>query len=106
MSLMLLLQSMFSHSELLNPATVFHSSSDWLDGAITTFVSLQLSVGWVAGALQLTAGICCLRSRRVRLVCAASLVSLANFPHGTMAAILTLVSLRRHEVADAFQPRG
>jgi hypothetical protein len=103
MSLMLFFQALFSHSELLNPATAFDSSFDLLDRAIATYVSLQLSIGWVAGALQLAAGICCLHARRPRLVWLASLVSLANFPHGTMAALLTILALRRPDLAHAFE---
>ena len=106
MSLMLLFQAMFSHPELLNPATAFSSSADLVDRAIATYVSLQLSFGWVAGGLQLAAGICCLRASRPRLIWLASVVSLANFPHGTMAAILVLLGLRRTEVVSAFQPRA
>ena len=105
MSLMLFFQAMFSHSEMLNPAIAFDSSVDLLDRAIATYVSLQLSIGWVAGALQLAAGICCLHSSHSRLVWLASLVSLGNFPHGTMAAILMLLGLRRAEVVHAFARR-
>jgi len=35
----------------------------------------------------------------------ASLVSLGNFPHGTMAAIFVLLGLRRTEVVRAFATR-
>lgn len=105
MSLMALFQAMFSHAEALNPATIFGSSSDLIDRGIATYVALQLTIGWVAGALQLAAGLCCLRSSHPRLVWAASLVSVGNFPHGTMAAILMLVSLRRTEVVHAFATR-
>lgn len=106
MSLMFFFQALFSHSELLNPALAFDSSSELIDRAIATYVSLQLTIGWLAGTLQLLAGVCCLRGRRPRFVGAAALVSLANFPHGTMAAILMLISLRRPEIAQAFQPRA
>ncbi len=105
MSLMLFFQAMFSHSELLNPVVAFDSSFDLLDRAIATYVSLQLSIGWIAGALQLAAGICCLHGRHLRLVGVASLVSLANFPHGTMAAILMVLALRRRDLAHGFAPR-
>jgi hypothetical protein len=105
MSLMLFFQALFSHSELLNPATAFDSSSDLIDRAIATYVTLQLTLGWIAGALQLAAGLCCLRGRNLRLVWAASLINLANFPHGTMAAILMVLTLRRAEVIDSFAPR-
>jgi hypothetical protein len=105
MSLMLFFQALFSHSELLHPAVAFAAGSSLIDRAIATYVSLQLSVGWVAGALQLAAGLCCLRGRHPRLVWLAALVSLANFPHGTMAAILVLAGLRRAEISDAFAAR-
>lgn len=106
MSLMLLFQAMFSHSELLSPATAFDSSSDLVDRAIATYVSLQLSFGWIAGSLQLAAGIACLHARNLRLVWTASLVSLANFPHGTMAAILMVVTLRRPDLDQVFRRRA
>lgn len=102
MSLMFLFQGLFVDSALLHPSIAFSTSGDLLDRLIAGYVSLQLSVGWVAGSLQLAAGICCLQARRGRFVCAAALVSLANFPHGTMAAILTLTGLRRPEVGAAF----
>ncbi len=105
MSLMLVFQVMFGHSELLNPAVAFDSSSDLLDRAIATYVSLQLTVGWLAGALQLAAGVCCLRAKHQRFIGVASLVSLANFPHGTLAAVTVLFALRRPEVAQTFTPR-
>ena len=103
MSLMFIFQALFIHTPLLNPALAFSSTADLLDRAIATYVSLQLTIGWLAGALQLAAGYCCLKARHCRLVYAASLVSLANFPHGTMSAILTLTALRRPEVAAAFR---
>lgn len=106
MSLMLFFQAMFSHSELLSPATALDSSFDLLDRAIATYVSLQLSVGWIAGALQLAAGICCLNARNRRLVWFASIVSLANFPHGTMAALLMVLALRRPDLTHGFEPRA
>jgi hypothetical protein len=107
MSLMALFQAMFSHAEMLNPAAIVGSSADVMDRAIAAYVALQLTLGWVAGGLQLAAGMCCLRSRHPRLVWAASVVSLANFPHGTMAAILMLLGLRRAEVVRAFAaPEG
>ena len=106
MSLMLFFQAIFSHSELLNPAIAFEAGSSLIDRAIATYVSLQLSLGWLAGALQLAAGLCSLRGRHPRLVWFASLVSLANFPHGSMAAILVLLGLRRPEVAQSFSARA
>ncbi len=105
MSLMALFQAVFSHAEMLNPATIFASSPDLIDRAIATYVAMQLTFGWVAGGLQLAAGLSCLRSRHPRFVWVASLVSLGNFPHGTMAAILMLLGLRRAEVAHAFATR-
>jgi hypothetical protein len=51
------------------------------------------------------AGSCCLRGKGPRLVGLASLVSLINFPHGTVAAILMLHGLRRPEIVRAFRPR-
>ncbi len=105
MSLMLFFQAMYSHSELLSPVTAFDSSFDLMERAIATYVSMQLSIGWVAGGLQFAAGLCCLHACRPRLVWVASLVSLANFPHGTMAAILMLVGLQRAEITHAFATR-
>lgn len=106
MSLMLFFQATFSHSELLALATVFDSSFDLLDRAIAIYVALQLSIGWVAGGLQLAAGICCLRRRNPRLVWAASLISLANFPHGTIAAIVMILALRRPGLTYGFATRA
>lgn len=94
MSLMAFAQAMLNHAELLDPMRVFGLSTGFLNQSIATYVSLQLSLGWIAGALQLAAGICCLHDRRPRFVTAASVVSLCNFPHGTMAAILMLQSMR------------
>lgn len=106
MSLMLFFQAMFSHSALLSLATAFDSSFDLLDRAIASYVALQLSIGWVAGGLQLAAGICCLRGTTPRLVWAASLVSLANFPHGTIAAVPMILALRRPGLTPGFAPRA
>lgn len=105
MSLMFIFQAIFIHTPLLDPALAFSSTANLLDRAIATYVSLQLTIGWVAGSLQLAAGYFCLKARRCQLVHVASLVSLANFPHGTMSSILTLTALRRPEVAEAFEAR-
>lgn len=105
MSLLAFTQALFGQAEVFNPATIFASSSDPFDRAIATYVALQLTVGWVAGGLQLAAGICCLRASHPRLVWLASVVSLGNFPHGTVAALLMLLSLRRAEVVQAFTIR-
>jgi len=105
MSLFAFSQAMFGYAEVLNPATIFASSSGLIDRAIATYVALQLTLGWLAGGLQLAAGLCCLRSSHPRLVWLASLVSLGNFPHGTLAAILVLLSLRRAEIVEAFAAR-
>jgi len=80
MSLMFIFQALFVHTPLLDPALAFSSTANLLDRAIATYVSLQLTVGWIAGSLQLAAGCCCLRARRCGLVYTASVVSLANFP--------------------------
>jgi hypothetical protein len=109
MSLMAFSQWLLGNAELLDPTKVFGLANGFIDRAIAAYVSLQLSLGWAAGALQLAAGICCLRGRRPRLVWMASFVSLANFPHGTMAAILMLHALCHGEISLAFQagrPRG
>lgn len=106
MSLLAFSQTMFGQAEVLNPATIFSSSSDLIDRAIATYVALQLTLGWVAGGLQLAAGWCCLRGSHPRLVWLASAVSLGNFPHGTVAALLMLLSLRRAEVVQAFAIRA
>lgn len=105
MSLMFIFQALVIHTPLLDPALAFSSTANLLDRAIATYVSLQLTIGWVAGSLQLAAGYFCLKASRSRFVHAASLVSLANFPHGTMSAILTLTALRRPEVTGAFEAR-
>ncbi len=105
MSLMFIFQALFIHTPLLDPALAFSSTANLLDRAIATYVSLQLTIGWLAGSLQLAAGYCCLKASRPRFVAAASFVSLANFPHGTMSALLTLTALRRPEVVDAFAAR-
>ena len=101
MSFMALCQWALGHDEMLNLGEVFGLSSGLLDRAISAYVSLQLSLGWIAGGLQLAAGVCCLSGRRQRFVGVASLVSLLNFPHGTMAAILTLNGLYQ----GAIRPR-
>lgn len=95
MSLMALIQGLMGSAELLDPVKVFGLSTGFFDRAIATYVSLQLSFGWVAGLLQLAAGICCLNARRPGFVAVASVVSLANFPHGTMTAILMLHGLNQ-----------
>lgn len=100
MSLMALAQVMLGHHELFNPARAFDHSTDLFDRAIAAYVLLQLTVGWVAGGLQLAAGIHCMRGNASRLVWIASFVSLANFPHGTIAAIFTLLGLSRNDLAD------
>ena len=104
MSLMAFSQWVVGNAEVLNPTNAFGLASGFIDRAIAAYVSLQLTFGWVAGALQLAAGICCLHGRHTRFVCIASIVSLANFPHGTMAAILMLHGLSHGEIACAFQP--
>jgi hypothetical protein len=103
MSLLALSQLLFGSLEMLNPARAFTHSADFFDRAIATYVVLQLTVGWIAGGLQLAAGRCCLRGRGSRLVALASVVSLINFPHGTVAAILMLWALGRPEIAHAFR---
>jgi hypothetical protein len=106
MSLMLCFQALFSHAELRSLASVFSSSLDLIDRAIAIYVALQLSIGWAAGGLQFAAGICCLRGTNLRLVWAASLISLANFPHGTIAAVAMIWALRRPDIRCAFAPRA
>ncbi len=105
MSLLAFSQAMFGAAEVLSPTMIFASSADVIDRAIATYVALQLTLGWVAGGLQLAAGLWCLRGSHPRLVWLASVVSLGNFPHGTVAAILMLLSMRRAEVAQAFATR-
>jgi hypothetical protein len=103
MSLLALSQLLFGSLDMLNPARAFAHSTDFFDRAIAAYVVLQLTVGWIAGGLQLAAGRCCLRGRGSRLVALASVVSLVNFPHGTVAAILMLWALGRPEIAQAFR---
>lgn len=103
MSILALAQMLLGPTELFNPANAFNYSSDLFDRAIAAYVILQLTVGWVAGGLQLASGCCCLRCKRPRLVYAASLVSLINFPHGTVAALLMLSGFGRPEIAHAFR---
>jgi hypothetical protein len=105
MSLLALSQVLFGSLDMLSPARAFAHSADLFDRAIATYVVLQLTVGWVAGGLQLAAGRCCLRGRGPRLVRLASVVSLVNFPHGTVAAILMLCALGRPEISGALQAR-
>ncbi len=99
MSLMALMQALVGHHELLHPARAFDHSTDLFDRAIAAYVLLQLTLGWLAGGLQIAAGIACTRGKPSRLVWIASFVSLANFPHGTLAAFFTLLALRRPPVA-------
>ena len=103
MSLLTLGQAMFSHAELFHPSRVFNYSSDFFDRFIAAYVILQLTFGWLAGALQLAAGICCLRCRHPRLMWIASIASLVNFPNGTMASILMLHGLTRPEITAALK---
>lgn len=103
MSLMALCQVLAGHSDVLNPALALGSHAAFLDTAIGAYVSFQLSIGWIAGALQLIAGWCCVSGRAPRFVAVANFVSLANFPHGTVAAVLVVLSLRRAEIAQAFR---
>ncbi len=100
MSVMALLQALLGHHELFNPARAFDHSTDLFDRAIAAYVLLQLTLGWVAGGLQLAAGIQCMRANPSRLVWIASFVSLVNFPHGTIAAFFTLLGLSRAGIAD------
>lgn len=102
MSLMALAPGLLGNAELFDPVKVFGQSTGFFGRAIAAYVSLQLGFGWLAGVLQLAAGICCLHGRRPGLVGTASVVSLLNFPHGTMAAILMLHGLRHEAVAEAF----
>lgn len=99
MSLMALTQVLAGHHQLFNPARAFDHATDLLERAIAAYVLLQLTLGWVAGGLQLAAGICCMRGQATRLVWIAAVVSLANFPHGTLAAIFTLLGLMRIDAA-------
>ncbi len=55
MSLLAFTQAMFGQAGVFNPTTIFASSSDLIDRAIATYVALQLTLGWVAGGLQLAA---------------------------------------------------
>lgn len=103
MSLMALSYWLLGSGELLNLSNAFDLDTHLIDQAIAAYVSLQLTLGWLAGGLQLASGICCLQGRRPRLVWFASVISLANFPHGTMAAILMLHSLSQGEVASEFE---
>ncbi len=100
MSLMALMQALFGHHELFNPARAFDHSTDLFDRAIAAYVLLQLTLGWVAGGLQIAAGISCMRGHPARLVWIASFVSLVNFPHGTLAAFFTLLALSRTHLAN------
>lgn len=100
MSLMALVQVLLGHHELFNPARAFDHSTHLFDRAIAAYVLLQLTLGWIAGGLQLAAGIHCMRAKPSRLVWIASLVSLVNFPHGTLAAFFTLMAVRRIAVTD------
>jgi hypothetical protein len=102
MSVLALAQMAYGPTELFNPARAFNYSADFFDRAIAAYVILQLTVGWIAGGLQLASGCCCLRGKRPRLVYAASLVSLINFPHGSVAALLMLSGLSRPEIARVF----
>lgn len=106
MSLLAVAPVMMGSSGLFDPVKMFSYASGPLDRLIAGYVLLQLTLGWVAGGLQLAAGSYCLRGKRPRLVGFASLVSLINFPHGTVAAILMLHGLRRPEIAQAFRSRG
>lgn len=105
MSLMAVTHVLAGPSGLFAPAKLFSYSADFFDRLIAAYVLLQLTLGWVAGALQLVAGSCCLRGKGPRLVRLASVVSLINFPHGTVAALLMLHGLGRPEITRAFRPR-
>ncbi len=105
MSLLAAAPIMMGSSGLFDPVKMFSYASGPIDRLIAGYVLLQLTLGWVAGGLQLAAGNCCQRGKRPRLVGFASLVSLINFPHGTVAAVLMLFALRRPEIAHAFRSR-
>lgn len=104
MSLMALSHWLLGNAELFSLSNVLGLENPFIDQAIAAYVWLQLTLGWVAGGLQLAAGISCLHGRRSRLVWLASVVSLANFPHGTMAAILMLHCLSHGEAGLEFSP--
>ena len=106
MSVMALAQTLAGPSGLFDPAKLFSYSSDLFDRAIAAYVLLQLTLGWVSGGLQLVAGSCCLRGKGPGLVRLASLVSLVNFPHGTVSGLLMLHGLGRPEIARAFRARA
>lgn len=89
---------------LFNPAVLAEMSDGLWSAVLAAFLAFQYSVGWVIGLAQLASGVCCLKRPRPRWVALASVVSLLNFPAGTLAAIFTLHGLTQREIADAFDP--
>lgn len=88
---------------LFNPSTVAGMTDGPWAALLAAFLSFQFSVGWIVGLAQLAAGLCCLKHRHPRLVAWASVLSLLNFPAGTLAAILMLHGLTQRDVVDAFE---
>ena len=90
---------------LLNPAVTAGDATGWFMALVIGYITLQMTVGWVSGALQVAAGICCLRHRAPGFVIFASWVNLVSFPHGTTTALLMLYGISRRDLLRGFGRR-
>ena len=93
-------------TSLLNPADTAGDSRGWFMALVSGYISLQMTVGWIPGALQIAAGICCLRRRAPGFVIFASWVNLVSFPHGTTTALLVLYGISRRDLLHGFGRRA
>ena len=90
-------------SSLLNPVATAEDATNWLMALLTGYITLQMTVGWIPGVLQIVAGVCCLRHRAPGFVIFASWVNLINFPHGTTTALLMLYGISRRDLLHGFR---
>lgn len=98
-----IIQGLSSFPGLLSPSAVLDSASGWLVPILWAYMSFQISFGWIFGLLMIVAGVCCLLRRTRGFVATAAWMNLANFPHGTTAAIMMLHGLSRPGIAGAFE---
>jgi len=94
-----------SDSSLLNPAVTAGEASGRFIALITGYITLQITMGWIPCALQIVAGICCLRRRAPGFVIFASWVNLVVFPQGTMTSLLMLFGISRRDLLNGFSRR-
>ena len=92
-------------SSLLNPAATAGDANGWFMAILTGYITLQMTVGWIPGLLQIAAGVCCLRHRAPGFVTFASWVNLVNFPHGTTTSLMMLYGISRWDLLHGFARR-